>query len=145
DTPWNSLFGANTVKLSRPIAPPSAGAALRVSFVMPALLGVGEYTLSVAVASYEWDSAHIYDWIDQALRFIVVRSRTLWTTGSAFCPISVSCAIGGGASSTSTATSDGLAAWSSGPAACGGPAEAAPRERPGEGARASVTRMCRRC
>src|SRR5262249_9412195 len=43
----NIIFGTNTFMLSRPMAPPSAGAALRVSFVMPALLGVGEYTLSV--------------------------------------------------------------------------------------------------
>lgn len=85
----NLIFGTNTFMLSQPIARPDAGASIRVSFAMPALLGVGEYTLSVAVASYEWNPAHIYDWVDQALRFFVVRSRTQWTAGWAFCPVSV--------------------------------------------------------
>jgi lipopolysaccharide transport system ATP-binding protein len=85
----NLIFGTNTFMLSQAMAPPDAGSSVRVCFAMPALLGVGEYTLSVAVASYEWNPGHIYDWVDQALRFVVVRSRTPWTAGWAFCPIAV--------------------------------------------------------
>jgi lipopolysaccharide transport system ATP-binding protein len=84
----NLIFGTNTFMLSQAMSPPDAGVSVRVCFAMPALLGVGEYTLSVAVASYEWDPAHIYDWVDQVLRFVVIRSRTPWTVGWAFCPIS---------------------------------------------------------
>jgi lipopolysaccharide transport system ATP-binding protein len=85
----NLIFGTNTFMLSQAMAPPDAGTSVRVCFTMPALLGVGEYTLSVAVAAYDWNPAHIYDWVDQVLRFFVVRAGTPWTAGWAFCPISV--------------------------------------------------------
>jgi ABC-type polysaccharide/polyol phosphate transport system ATPase subunit len=84
----NLIFGTNTFMLSRFIEPPPVGSVVRVCFVMPLLLGTGEYTLSVAVGSYDRAPEHIYDWADQVLRFWVIRSRTPWTVGWAFCPIS---------------------------------------------------------
>jgi lipopolysaccharide transport system ATP-binding protein len=96
----NLVFGANTFMLAQPIASPGQGASVRVCFTMPLLVGSGEYTLSVAVGSCDSASAvdptpaHIYDWVDQVLRFWVIRSRTPWTVGSAFCPIAVTVSSG---------------------------------------------------
>ncbi len=78
----NEVFGTNTYYQDRPCVMPRAGTRVKARFEFPDLeLGVGHYSLTVALHARESHVAANYDWWDRSLVFQVVPGRRPLTTG----------------------------------------------------------------
>lgn len=83
----NDVFGTNTWYLNASRPHPRAGDRYRVAFEIPALnLGIGNYSLSVALHSGEVHVANNYDWWNRALVFQVVPGSSFRAIGVAYLP-----------------------------------------------------------
>ncbi|MCU0806737.1 MAG: ABC transporter ATP-binding protein [Candidatus Contendobacter sp.] len=83
----NDVFGTNTWYLNASRPHPRAGDRYRVAFEIPALnLGIGNYSLSVALHSGEVHVANNYDWWNRALVFQVVPGSRFRAIGVAYLP-----------------------------------------------------------
>ena len=68
----NDIFGTNTYHLKMPLSV-KAGQAFAVNFLIPSLrLGLGHYSISVALHTYDTHVENNFDWWDQALVFQVI-------------------------------------------------------------------------
>lgn len=89
----NDVFGTNTHHLDARLGSIEAGASYRFDFHIESLsLGVGNYSVSVALHSEDTHVRNNYDWWDQALVFQVVPGRAPFSIG--VCALSVTCQAG---------------------------------------------------
>lgn len=85
----NDVFGTNTYYVA-PIADSyQAGDELEVEFAIDLNLGVGTYTVTVAVHSYDTHVVDNYDWWDKVIAFQVVPGPQPWFIGAACLPVGV--------------------------------------------------------
>lgn len=71
------IFGTNTYHLEQPLQNLSVGKIIEYQFTFPANLGVGSYTISIALHSAATHIGNNYDWRDRALLFSVVNNAKI--------------------------------------------------------------------
>lgn len=85
----NDLFGTNTHYLGGIEGSYEAGDELEVGFELPLNLGLGRYTLTVAVHSHATHLLNNYDWWDRVIEFEVVPGPQPVFIGSSWLPVRV--------------------------------------------------------
>lgn len=85
----NEVFGTNTYHLRGGDHSYEAGEGAVVTFVLPLNLGVGNYSLTVAVHLHDTHLDGDYDWWDQCLIFQVIPSNSFSFIGLAALPVRV--------------------------------------------------------
>jgi len=85
----NDVYGTNTFHLGQSLRPVGAGRCLHAEFQFPALrLGVGTYSISVAVHSGPTHVSANYDWWDRAITFQVLPGAEPTSIGVVNFPLS---------------------------------------------------------
>jgi len=82
--------GTNTFMHSCAIPPIGRGEHIRATFDIQLMLGEGEYTVSIGLASNEPESSTVYDWIDRVAGLRVIQPPDMPVNGFAYCPVGVS-------------------------------------------------------
>lgn len=85
------VFGTNTHHLGCKLVDLAAGEAPEYRFCFPANLGVGSYSVAVALHTADTHLARSYEWLDLALVFNVVNTSKEEFVGLAWMPPSVEC------------------------------------------------------
>jgi lipopolysaccharide transport system ATP-binding protein len=88
----NDIFGTNTFHLRTPLLKPEARHVYQYNFDLPSLnLGVGNYSIAVALHSNATHVVDNYDWWDQALVFQIVPGSGPLTIG--VCNLQINCNV----------------------------------------------------
>jgi lipopolysaccharide transport system ATP-binding protein len=82
--------GTNTLMQSCSLPALAPGRRTLVTFDVGLMLGEGEYTLSLAVATNEPETVAVYDWVDQIASLRVIQPPGAVVNGFAYCPVTVS-------------------------------------------------------
>jgi len=85
----NDVFGTNTYHLKTAQYCYHAGEMVAVKFALPLNLGIGNYSLSIAVHSGETHLENNYDWWDQCIVFQVIPNNSFSFIGLAALPVEV--------------------------------------------------------
>ncbi|MDQ6619131.1 MAG: Wzt carbohydrate-binding domain-containing protein [Pseudomonadota bacterium] len=86
----NDVFGTNTFHLDASRANVKSGEVMAIDFAFPQLnLGVGSYSLTVALHARDTHIATNYDWWDRSLVFQVVPGRGPASVGVCTLPVTV--------------------------------------------------------
>lgn len=86
-----TVFGTNTHHLGCPLTDLKAGELIDYGFRFPANLGVGSYSVSVALHTMDTHITCNYEWRDLALVFNVVNTSKKEFVGLSWLPLSVEC------------------------------------------------------
>jgi lipopolysaccharide transport system ATP-binding protein len=85
----NDIFGTNTYHLKVPLSVKS-GQPFAVNFEIPSLiLGLGHYSVSVALHTDDTHIQNNFDWWDQALVFQVIPGTQPPFVGTCYLPVAV--------------------------------------------------------
>ncbi|WP_343669761.1 ABC transporter ATP-binding protein [Paraburkholderia heleia] len=84
-----TIFGTNTYHLRQVLVGLTAGQSIELHFEFTANLGVGSYSVSVALHSGDAHVANNYQWRDRALVFDVINIKTQTFVGVAWLPTTV--------------------------------------------------------
>ncbi|KJJ96716.1 sugar ABC transporter ATP-binding protein [Pseudomonas sp. 21] len=86
-----TVFGTNTHHLGCALHDLKEGESIRYGFTFPANLGVGSYSVSVALHTMDTHIACNYEWRDLALVFNVVNTSKKEFVGLSWLPLDVEC------------------------------------------------------
>jgi lipopolysaccharide transport system ATP-binding protein len=81
--------GTNTWMLDHKMDCQRPHSSFQINFEIQLMLGSGDYSLTVAVGSYDAKPEQIFDWIDGLTTFTVLRPRQQRIDGLAYCPVKI--------------------------------------------------------
>jgi len=82
-------FGTNSESLNGCISIEKVGGTSDVCFDVDLMVGVGEYSLTLVIASSRGDESVVHDWIDQAIPIRIHEEPGTQRWGHSYCPVSV--------------------------------------------------------
>jgi lipopolysaccharide transport system ATP-binding protein len=85
----NDVFGTNSFYVNPIKRMVRNGEHLQVIFTLPLNIGLGSYSLTVAIHTHDTHVAENFDWWDQALMFQIVPGPNNHFVGTAYLPVSV--------------------------------------------------------
>jgi len=88
DRTGNDIFGTNTAYLSPIIRSFKSGMRLKASFSVSLNIGIGNYSITIAVKARSAHGNEIYEWIDRAVTFQIMQGGQISFVGSSFLPVS---------------------------------------------------------
>jgi lipopolysaccharide transport system ATP-binding protein len=90
DVLGNNVFGTNSFHHGKTIMNPEAGSKYHMSFnFSPLALGRGNYSISVALHTYDTHIVNNYDWWDRAIVFQIISSSRPLSIGVCDLPIQI--------------------------------------------------------